>query len=422
MSGPERPARRGRILLVGAAPAGEIGRPLTRMRDLFAAIGEIASAKASDPVDAVLVDRAHAGSDPHRAVEAIRRIDPAVRVILIGEGERVDGLEGVSDSQMNGSEAASAGAAHEQVEAHSNVQAARAGRQGSEGDSDGYEDREASSPLGTGLGDTDLVDAVLAGEDVAAIGLRIISEQTGWRDVRLVDGGVGEILECGGLSHGRLVSEAAERDELKLWAEWLAHWLTLARRHEQHRCDALQDDLTGAWNRRFFTTFLDEAINRAGPRRRPVTVMVFDLDDFKRYNDAYGHAAGDEILIETVRLLSSVIRKGDRVCRIGGDEFAVVFADPEGPRTPGSAHPETLERIAQRFQNEICQLRFPKLGPEAPGSLTISAGLATYPWDGRDARALLEHADLLALQSKRKGKNVITLGPGAMHICREGGS
>jgi diguanylate cyclase (GGDEF)-like protein len=145
--------------------------------------------------------------------------------------------------------------------------------------------------------------------------------------------------------------------------------------------------------------------------------MVFDIDDFKKYNDQFGHGAGDDILRESVRLLNSVIRQGDRVCRIGGDEFAVIFADSEAPRHPGSHHPETVDVIARRFQAQICTMRFPKLGVEAPGNLSISGGLATYPWDGTDPETLLQHADKLALESKRKGKNAVTLGPGAQAMC-----
>ncbi len=66
---------------------------------------------------------------------------------------------------------------------------------------------------------------------------------------------------------------------------------------------------------------------------------------------------------------------------------------------------------------QICQTKFPKLGLDAPGTLSISGGLATYPWDGADAAALLRRADQLALESKRKGKNVLTIGPGAQQAC-----
>jgi diguanylate cyclase (GGDEF)-like protein len=140
---------------------------------------------------------------------------------------------------------------------------------------------------------------------------------------------------------------------------------------------------------------------------------MFDIDDFKVYNDTYGHAAGDEILVEAVKLLRSVIRPSDKVCRIGGDEFVVIFHEPQGPRSPASKHPSDIFQIAHRFEKEICGHKFPKLGRDAPGTLTISGGLATYPWDGATAEALLELADQLALKSKRQGKNCITLGPGA---------
>jgi two-component system, cell cycle response regulator len=74
--------------------------------------------------------------------------------------------------------------------------------------------------------------------------------------------------------------------------------------------------------------------------------------------------------------------------------------------------------IAERFQREVAAQRFPKLGREAPGPLTISGGLATYPWDGATAEALLARADELAMQSKRMGKNCIAFGPGATGPAR----
>jgi diguanylate cyclase (GGDEF)-like protein len=140
---------------------------------------------------------------------------------------------------------------------------------------------------------------------------------------------------------------------------------------------------------------------------------MFDIDNFKQFNDLYGHAAGDDILIQVVKLMRSVIRPTDKVCRIGGDEFVVIFWEPTGPRTATSRPPSDIYALAQRFQSEIANHKFPKLGREAPGALTISGGLATYPWDGANAAALLAQADELSLQSKRQGKNAIALGPGA---------
>jgi diguanylate cyclase (GGDEF)-like protein len=166
---------------------------------------------------------------------------------------------------------------------------------------------------------------------------------------------------------------------------------------------------------------MDAAIGQARKARRSLTLMVFDIDDFKKYNDAFGHAAGDEILIETVRLLNSVIRPSDRVCRVGGDEFAVIFYEPQGPRAANSAPPESVYGIATRFQQQICNHRFPKLGEQAAGSLTISGGLATFPWDGNDAGALLDRADQLSMESKKQGKNALTFGRAAESECRREG-
>jgi diguanylate cyclase (GGDEF)-like protein len=201
-------------------------------------------------------------------------------------------------------------------------------------------------------------------------------------------------------------------------ALWLASWLRLDAQQRDLRAAAFTDHLTGAWNRRYFERYLAACVAQARHGRLPVTVMLFDIDDFKKYNDRYGHGAGDEILIETVRLLRSVIRPTDRVCRIGGDEFAVVFFEPAGPRTPSSRPPESISRLAARFQKQICEHRFPKLGERAQGTLTISGGLATYPWDGATPEDLVRKADELSMQSKKHGKNALTFGPGAERACR----
>jgi two-component system, cell cycle response regulator len=151
-------------------------------------------------------------------------------------------------------------------------------------------------------------------------------------------------------------------------------------------------------------------LEAAQRQRHFVTVLLFDLDDFKRYNDQYGHDAGDEILVQTTQLMQSVVRPSDRVCRIGGDEFAVIFYDPEGPRELGSQHPADVEAIAKRFEKQIQAHTFPALSDLPVGGLTISGGLATFPWDGTTPETLLKRADELALRSKRDGKKVIALG------------
>ncbi|HWB18954.1 MAG TPA: GGDEF domain-containing protein [Phycisphaerales bacterium] len=269
------------------------------------------------------------------------------------------------------------------------------------------------------LGDTDLIAALLdEPPHLLETALKLIIQQSRWTDLVFLPDpatpGPSQLyapVELAGNRFGMLASSLASSRQLAPWGQWLAHWLNLDRAHQQQREWALKDELTGAYNRRYYNLFLKNEIAVASAARRSITVMVFDLDNFKQFNDDYGHEAGDLILVETVKLLHSVIRQTDRVCRIGGDEFAVIFNDPQGPREVGSAHPTAVEAIASRFQQQICQMKFPKLGAEAPGIITISAGMATYPWDGTDPASLLRHADSLALESKRNGKNAITFGP-----------
>ena len=277
--------------------------------------------------------------------------------------------------------------------------------------------------------DEPLVRAMLKGHSILEAALTQINARLGRSDIDLVPAdapgaGLGVPVVVGDQALGVLRCDdepwlnANGRSLLASHASWMATWIKLETQQSELRKSAFTDPLTGAWNRRYFDRFLSAAINQSRMARHPLTVMVFDIDSFKHYNDTYGHGAGDEILTETVRLLKSVIRPSDRVCRVGGDEFAVIFYEPEGPRQEGSKPLESIYQIACRFQHQICNHSFPKLGTEALGTLTISGGLASYPWDGHDAASLLEEADRCAMESKRQGKNAITFGPGAESICK----
>ncbi len=222
------------------------------------------------------------------------------------------------------------------------------------------------------------------------------------------------VVSWRGRTFGRLRGHAGP-GELESAARWLASWLALHEQHAELRRCAFTDDLTGAYNRRYFEHYVSAVIGRCRAERRSLGVLLLDVDDFKYFNDTYGHAAGDAILQELVRLLRAVTRSsepgGDRVCRLGGDEVAVVFYHPPGTRDHESDPPTAVSLLVERVQRAIGEHRFPKLGDEAPGRLTVSGGLATYPWDGRTAHELLACADERLLRSKREGKDRITLGP-----------
>jgi len=180
------------------------------------------------------------------------------------------------------------------------------------------------------------------------------------------------------------------------------------RTNSLHRL-AITDHLTGAYNRRYFYHLTDQILLRARQRKFRVTLLLYDIDDFKRYNDTYGHAAGDEILRETARLMAQITRAHDVVARIGGDEFCVLFWDAEKPRAEGSRPPENAFALADRFRRAVHTHEFPELGPEARGALTISGGLASFPWDGQTCRELLRQADQALQAAKDSGKNAIHL-------------
>ena len=200
---------------------------------------------------------------------------------------------------------------------------------------------------------------------------------------------------------------------------------------------ATEDDLTGLKNRRYIWEFSRQIIEHAGKESGRVTLLVFDIDNLKHYNDLYGHCAGDEVLKQAAVLIRRCCRAHDVVGRIGGDEFAVVFWDDPQRKTRGAPakdgerrsarvdHPKEAIFIAKRFVSELEKAEFGPhlvheqadkmtarlhlLGPEGEGVLTISGGLASFPRDGSTIQELFQQADKALLEAKRSGKNRIYL-------------
>ena len=202
---------------------------------------------------------------------------------------------------------------------------------------------------------------------------------------------------------------------------------TLERRIKELEKLATEDDLTGLKNRRYIWEFARQILEHAKKESGRVTLLIFDIDNFKHYNDVYGHSAGDKILKQAAILMRRCCRAHDIVGRIGGDEFAVVFWDDpiskirnsipiqsgrNSRRKAGRDHPQEVIFIANRFRGELEKAEWSAaggLGPKGEGVLTISGGLASFPRDGSTAQQLFQRADKALLEAKRSGKNRIYL-------------
>jgi PleD family two-component response regulator len=200
-------------------------------------------------------------------------------------------------------------------------------------------------------------------------------------------------------------------------AKNLSRLRVLHERHVALQRLAVTDELTGLANSRYFKQFLNQLVEKARIKRFLVTLFLFDIDNFKRYNDQYGHGVGDDILKQTANLMRRCVRDHDLVSRISGDEFAVVFWDKEGPRMPRDPKPNATNRTPQepqdildRFRNLLSTQDYPGLGPLGKGCLTISGGIAVFPYDAQDVNHLIEAADRqLMFGAKRSGRNSIHL-------------
>jgi diguanylate cyclase (GGDEF)-like protein len=150
---------------------------------------------------------------------------------------------------------------------------------------------------------------------------------------------------------------------------------------KQLRYNAATDPLTGLYNRRLFDEYFSREISRSSRHAYTLALVLFDLSNFKRVNDTYGHAVGDAVLLTLARVCVETIRGSDYPFRIGGDEFAVLLPQSEFPSA------QTLvRRLAQKFEQEI-QTLAPDVG------LRLDYGVALYPVDGENTARLFQVAD-----------------------------
>ena len=158
------------------------------------------------------------------------------------------------------------------------------------------------------------------------------------------------------------------------------------------------DSLTGLYNRQYFDESLKREIHRAKRHHQNLTVLFFDLDDFKRINDSYGHQAGDRVLERVAKMILGEKRSEDIAARYGGEEMVLIL-----PETGQLEALVLAERIRERVAESVIAFRGSKM------RLTISGGLAAFPINATTADTLLKCADRALYRAKGAGKNNIAL-------------
>src|SRR6185295_4298761 len=172
-----------------------------------------------------------------------------------------------------------------------------------------------------------------------------------------------------------------------------------ARLHEQTVELSITDPLTGVPNRRHLFQQLEAEINRANRFGTQLSILMIDIDHFKKLNDSAGHSAGDDVLREVCGLMRRMVRRVDTLARYGGEEFVVVL--------PQVTRNEALE-VAEKLRRAVAEAAVPHREVQPGGKITISVGVSNLPVDATDQARLVDCADAALYASKRAGRNRCT--------------
>lgn len=208
------------------------------------------------------------------------------------------------------------------------------------------------------------------------------------------------------LSHRRAMSQALGRD-VGLRTAMADYFINIATEVKQAMVveypflaqkeqNAISDELTGLFNRRFFNNVLAKQVAGALRYQQSFSLLMLDVDRFKLYNDRLGHLAGDRALAGVARLLQMCSRDIDYVVRYGGEEFAIILP---------LANKEQALVVAERHRRAMAEHRLAGSEAQPGGRLTLSIGVATFPEDASDALGLIAKADTALYEAKRRGRN-----------------
>jgi diguanylate cyclase (GGDEF)-like protein len=182
-------------------------------------------------------------------------------------------------------------------------------------------------------------------------------------------------------------------------ASQIALSLASLQLRETLREQAIRDPLTRLFNRRFLEESLDRELQLASRKKQSIAILFLDLDHFKRFNDTFGHDAGDMVLQSLADLFRNFFRATDICCRYGGEEFAIIL--------PESSSQDAVVR-ADALRSEVKRLRL-QYKKQTLGQLTLSAGVAAFPEHASTSLDLLKIADQCLYESKASGRDVVTV-------------
>lgn len=173
-----------------------------------------------------------------------------------------------------------------------------------------------------------------------------------------------------------------------------------AKQKEYYQALSILDGLTELYNHRYFHDLIAREVNRALRYPQVFILLMIDIDDFKGFNDKYGHLAGDCALREVAKVMLRTLRKVDLICRYGGEEFAVIL-----PQT----NIQGGKDVAERLRNIIEGMDIKDEKNTFLGKVTISVGVASFPENGQSKEDLMKAADAALYQAKSQGKNKFCL-------------